>query len=336
MKTLIIVIFFFGGHTISMNLPYCLLAVPDDALTQLITVSPKSTNYLHLLPPELHAHSVLPYLPIGSTGGALVALFGGKNVSNAQLHLRLANVRMADAKRLVKISRVSGCEPEVQKKQERIDMALNAIETDNDDELDYFYDKERRELALLVKNRPLGILEGSRETAGLLKAAVDKKLCQMEVQQLLFDKGCIKGTLMLSASALTTTGVWGMYKWFTRQQFYDCKDAYWNRIQGESYATDKPCNFTDTILYHGNTWACIDRVTTEMCNKDIQHQFFISFLPLITVAFIVAGTQGVLLLIKKMCRPRHLVSRETEQLVEAYAQAITQAEEGMLPSGEEI
>lgn len=335
MKKLVTLILFFISQAPALELQCYWPPVPDDDLAQLITIDQKPTNYLHLLPSEIHSKILLPYLPISTSAGALVALLGGKNVSNTEL-ITITQVRLADAKRLIKISRLRGCESVLQKQQDRIDMALSAIEKDDDDELDYFVYKERKELVLLAKNRPLGILERPREKLGLIKAAVDKKLCQIQIQQFLSDKSCIRGNILLSGAGLITTGAWGIYKWWTQAQFYDCQDRCWNRVQDESQATDKPCNFTDIYHNHGSTWACIDRMTAQMCNKEMQYQLFINFLPLITVAFIVAGTQGILLLIKKLCQPRYPVSNETEQLVDAYEQAITQAEEGTLPLEEEV
>lgn len=310
-----------------------LLPCVDDAIAELIDYK-RGTNYLHLLPQEVLAKHLLPCITNPHTSGVLVGLLAGKWASNEQFGPRIEVIDHEDAQRLTRIPRLNGLSLGIEKKNDLDLMALHAIETDNYSELDFFIFKNRRLLIREMKQAPLKSLAHERRLSQTMQKMVDeKKVC---CPRLTCSHSHWTGKLMngaISILPLYLAGAWALDTWPTQATFEVCQEKHWDSPMISSYETNYPCNATQM---HGDIRDCLKKVTTEICNGYKHQQIFINFLPLITAAFIVAGIQGVLLVLKKCCYAPPPLSQDTQELVILYDQLISQTQEGMLPDAEEV
>lgn len=308
----------------------------DETATQLIIQKQTPTNYLHLLPREVLAKHLLPCIKVNSTSGMVVALLAGKHTPNEEICSRIVNIDREDATRLGNIPRITGFADELHKKNELDLMALNAIEKDNYSELDFFVYKKRVGFTREMRQMPLKSLGYERRLSKAMQEMVNSRMRCANFWDCYSHVGgkIING--MFSAIPLWLTGLWAYRNWPTLDMFEDCQRSYWDPLQESSRATGYPCNITQIHADQGNLWDCYDKATTVICNEFKYQQIFISCLPLIVAAFMVASVQGVLLVLRKFCYARGPISKATQEQVILYDQLITQAQEGMLPEVEEV
>lgn len=335
MKKIALLFFIVGIPTFPLELQKYFPQI-DDTVTELIYKKQSPTNYLHILPAEVHAKFLLPYLKKEVTAGVVIGLLAGKEVTNTEFETRLAHISQVEASRLVQIPRLNGYQNDFQKLHDFNEMGLLAVEKDNVDELNFFYFKKRKQLIELKKTIPLRPVDGDWQISQSMRKIIDKRKWEAELSHLYCNGGVIIINCTLSILPLFLAGVWAYKEWPTAIEFDDCQRKYWDPIQDQSRATDYPCNITNIHLKHVSLWDCYNDVTTEICNSFKYHQIFINFLPLIAAVCMVAGAQGVLLLLKKFYCVSKPVLQTTHEYAVLYEQLVSQAQEDALPEVEEV
>lgn len=325
------IVFIVFSCSFSMELPRVFPV--DTTVAELIDTS-RCTNYLHLVPREVLANNLLLYLPDNSTAGVLVSLLSDKNDTNQNLLKRMEHIDSDDAARFARLPRLNGFILAVEKKNELMDMARQAVDVDDGAALDYFVFKSRNDIQKQMRLMPTKSLAAERRVSTRLKelANLRSPRCSQFLSMYSRREG-IGLNMAVSFGILCITCVYALFAWPNSHWFNNCQKENLDSLQKSSYDYDYPCNITQYRADLISPLDCLNEKTMSLCDRLESDQVFAAFLPLLITAFVIAGVQGVLLVLKKLHKP---ISQDTQELVILYDQLITHAQEGMLIDAQEV